>query len=363
MAMGWSGSNSGIGACRKRISLMDIEHDWLLEGHKAPLEISYFVNNVCNLKCQHCYVAYDDVEDALSIGEWEKVFDDLISLGARTFGNVGREPLLNWDKTRDLLAYFKKKRQITPGLRFGLVTNGTLCDVAIIEQLTQIRPDYLDISLDGTKSVHDYIRGQGAFDKTVGAIKRICKHELIEHVFISFTANRLNLTTVGDIVPMLNNLGIRRFLISPYASLNQTDDLSVSDAKMIEWVQELLGGRIIDFGRYEDLALYLKSDYSTQYELMKELVARGVIDLDNLFVDEYGVIFSKYTFGDNVVYFNYLPRDDYLMRSVRISHNGYVSNCLDMFFEDYPQRSIGNVRTKPVNKILNDALSAMMANP
>jgi len=85
---------------------------------------------------------------------------------------------------------------------------------------------------------------------------------------------------------------------------------------------------------------------------MEKLAHRGIIDKHNLFIDDYGVIFNKYTFNANDVYFNYLPWDTSYVQAIRISHDGYVSNCFDMFFSDYPERAIGNVREKSIMEIL-----------
>ncbi|MBC8525824.1 MAG: SPASM domain-containing protein [Candidatus Cloacimonetes bacterium] len=85
---------------------------------------------------------------------------------------------------------------------------------------------------------------------------------------------------------------------------------------------------------------------------MEKYVNVGIIKKNNLFVDDYGVIFNKYTFNKNDVYFNYLPWDDFLVQAIRISHDGYVSNCFDMFFSEYPERAIGNVRTQSIREIL-----------
>ena len=89
---------------------------------------------------------------------------------------------------------------------------------------------------------------------------------------------------------------------------------------------------------------------------MEKLVHNRMINKQKLFVDDYGVIFNKYSFNGNDVYFNYLPWDDFLVRSIRISHDGYVSNCFDMFFPNYSERAIGNVRKNSINAILKNKI-------
>lgn len=352
MALGWSGSNGGISANQKKIPRKDLQYPIFTYKHRCPMEVSYFINNVCNLRCKHCYVAYEENKNALSVDEWKNVFDELISIGALTFGNVGKEPVLAWNETRELLLYFKEKRQSIPKLRFGFVTNATLLDRSKIEELERIQPDYIDISLDGTKDAHDYIRGSGNYDRTMKNLKLMSEYEVIEKVFISFTANKFNIATISELADSLYNMGVKKMLISPYITRDRLDSLYLSDEGIIKWVEKLLAGNVIDFNKYQGLNIYIKNDYSTTLNLMEKLVNREIIDKNNLLVDDYGVIFNKYTFNENDLYFNYLPWDDFFVRAIRISHDGYVSNCFDMFFSEYPERAIGNVREKSIREIL-----------
>lgn len=146
MAMGFSGSNGGITANQKRISADDLQYGIFTLKYPYPMEVSYFINNICNLSCKHCYVVYEENKNALSVKEWQNVFDELISMGALTFGNVGKEPVLAWNETLELLLYFKEKRKSIPKLRFGFVTNATVLDRSKIEELERIQPDYIDIT-------------------------------------------------------------------------------------------------------------------------------------------------------------------------------------------------------------------------
>jgi hypothetical protein len=130
----------------------------------------------------------------------------------------------------------------------------------------------------------------------------------------------------------------------------------VSNAEILECVQRLLDGDLIDFCAYSGLRIFVKNDYTTTTSLMEEMARRTVINLENLRVDEYGVVFNQYSFGDNVVLFNYLPSDESFSKAIRISHDGFVSTCYDMFFADYPNRAQGNVRVSRVSEILRHAL-------
>jgi MoaA/NifB/PqqE/SkfB family radical SAM enzyme len=213
MAVGFSGSNGGI---NKGDSFL--EKDLL----KRPIEVSYFVNNICNLKCKHCYVGYNEKDNELSVDEWKKVFDELIEIGALTFGNVGKEPLLSSEKTLKLLKYFVKKREESPKLRFGFVTNGTLLNNKIARELEEIFPDYIDVSLDGDENSHNYIRSKGNFEKTFENLKNLPK-KLKEKVFISFTLMKTNKDSFGKMTKELDIIGFKKILISPYIKTPNSD--------------------------------------------------------------------------------------------------------------------------------------------
>lgn len=348
MALGFSGSNGGISR-----SKFNLNNTVGLTWQEYPVEISYFINNTCNLSCRHCYVGYAKSSDSLSLPEWSTAFDELISLGARTFGNVGKEPLLVWDKTKSMLEYFKLKKQEYSDLRFGFVTNGMLLDDAKLAEIATIMPDYIDISLDGTQKVHDFIRGDGAYDALMANLRKLARYEeLRKKVFISFTLNRMNVICVAETVSAAYSMGYRNLLISPYVTLNKNDMLHIADDQIIAVIYRLLQGDLIDLSAYEGLNIYIKNDYTTTKALMEKMAAIGIIRKDELLIDDYGVIFNKYEFGSNTVYFNYMPIDTSLKTAIRISHDGYVSNCLDMFYEDYPARAVGNVREKSINALL-----------
>lgn len=347
MAVGFSGSNGGIGPAIRRVSPEQITLDLYRE---IPLEISYFINNVCNLHCAHCYVNYEKHSGGLSLATWQGVFSDLIQRGARTFGNVGMEPLLTWRKSRELMLFLKDQRGEIPNLRFGLVTNGTLLSDTLVGDLSFIDPDYIDVSVDGDESSHDTIRGKGMFWKTVENLQAL-PLSLREKVFISFTLNRVTCKGMEAMIHHLSNLGIRHFLISPYATVQNTtyDHLWMHPDEMAAVIRKM-----VDSLRIPEVSIYVKSDFDTSHVFMNALVEVGLIDLKNLYMDEYGVVFCvQEKKGGQKFFFNYMGMDTKFIKDIRISHDGYVGGCLDMFFKDYPSRTIGNILQDSIGNLLN----------
>lgn len=111
------------------------------------------VTNRCNLRCAHCYFySYNqDRGPELSIDEWLSRIEKM-QQGRKGFYNctwVGGEPLLRKELIERGRKFFRSNR---------IVTNGT-----------QPLPDWPDVefhvSVDGTRELHDSIRGAGCYDK------------------------------------------------------------------------------------------------------------------------------------------------------------------------------------------------------
>lgn len=314
------------------------------------------MNNVCNLKCKHCYVGYTDNRQTNTYQKWTSVFSELIDMGARTFGNVGKEPLLNWNLTKKLLAFFQARQRTIPKLRYGLVTNGLLLNDEIISELVNLSPTYIDISMDGNKVSHEKIRGKGTYEKLICNLEKIANTKLADRVFISFTLNRLNKDDIGDVFSTISTIGLKNILLSPYVTLDKTDALYLSDDELADIITGIVSEKTVDFRSFDKMNIYVKSDYTTSKGLMDKLIQKGVINQDSLYLDEYGVLFNRYTRGTSVVYFNYLPYDNTFSQAIRISHDGYVSGCLEMFYNNYEDRAVGNVNQSSIQQILQEAL-------
>lgn len=366
MAIGFSGSNGGITNRQHRITLDDIEQAAHGRFLSPPLEVSYFANNVCNLRCQHCYVGYEREDGGLDEAEWADVFEQCLALGALTFGNVGKEPTLCWDKSVSLMRWLAERRRSVTRLRFGLVTNAIRLDERKAADLVGLAPDYFDISLDGVGETHDAIRGKGSYRQTTRNIAAL-PPELREKVFISFTANEWNADSLPALVREVARLGVKNMLVSPYVSRenrkpNDDDALLATDHRLVRLCSDLAEGRLVDFSGLDNFNIYVKNDYTTRFSLMNTLAQTGVIDFDNLWEDDYGVIFTPYRFGTNQVYFSYLPFETTFRKAIRFSHDGFIGNCYDMFFRDYTQRTVGNIREVKLADLYQEFESSFLAD-
>lgn len=164
---------------------------------RVPLFASWNITFRCNLRCLYC-ASCDAPRDELDTSGVFSGLDALWRMGTRwiTFG--GGEPLLRQD-IGEILKYSKQK-----GFQTYLSSNGWLLQ----NRLAEIRPyvDHLNLSLDGTREVHDKVRGEGAYDKALEALD-LCKSSGI-HVSLQCVLNRYNLDAVDDAVATAKEYGV-----------------------------------------------------------------------------------------------------------------------------------------------------------
>jgi len=154
--------------------------------------IHYFqwhITHACNLRCVHCYQ-----EDYCSHTPEEELFR-ILDLYSDFVDGRGLRPQINLTGGEPLThpAFFKLASEIRRrGYRLGILTNGTLIDDDCAKKLAELKPVFVQISLDGTESIHDEIRGQGNFAKAMHGIDLLKKNGV--KVLVSFTAQKLNYT-------------------------------------------------------------------------------------------------------------------------------------------------------------------------
>src|SRR3990167_7342379 len=127
---------------------------------RGPVVIWNLVRR-CNLTCKHCYAlsADHDYPNELSNAEVNTVMDDLKRFHVPVLILSGGEPLLRPD------IFEIAARAKAMGFYVGLSTNGTLIDEPMADRIAEQAFDYVGISLDGLRELHDkFRRKQGAFE-------------------------------------------------------------------------------------------------------------------------------------------------------------------------------------------------------
>ena len=144
-----------------------------------PETISLFLRTDCNLRRSMCgqwglLVRHGNcppevLKSELTIDELKSIIDEVKFYGPNiTF--FGGEPLL-YKEWATLVRYIKEA-----GLRCNIITNGMLLEKHA-EEMVSLGVNEIIFSLDGTREIHDAIRGsEGIFDRAYQGLKAICYH-------------------------------------------------------------------------------------------------------------------------------------------------------------------------------------------
>ena len=180
------------------------------------LLLQWHITERCNLRCAHCY--QDDYShNELPLAELLNLLRQYLSLLRNIRENSGRcrrkwghitvtggEPFIRRDFL-DLLDVFHGHRH---DFSFAVLTNGSLIDRPIATRLSKLRPAFIQVSIEGSRSTHDKIRGTGNFDRTVEALKLLNRRRI--RTLISFTAHRANFREFTDVAELGRKLGVWR---------------------------------------------------------------------------------------------------------------------------------------------------------
>jgi uncharacterized protein len=181
------------------------------------LNLTILLTMACNLRCVYCYEAAGiSSNEFLSDETRNNIFEFIKSqTEARRSKHValwlfGGEPLLNFENNIDFLD--KTQKYCTENdLQFStyIVTNGTLINQDILETLVKYNCQYIQITLDGLKEIHDKRRidskGKGSFDETLKGIKLVVKENRLPNPVIRINIDKTNYKVAENLLEYLKN--------------------------------------------------------------------------------------------------------------------------------------------------------------
>lgn len=180
----------------------------LLQGLR-PSALAVDVTNLCNLRCKHCFWDYSKGECRPETNKnilvaVKKALDQYPSV-TNIFW-YGGEPLLNAE-TKEIvkkgIALVKKNNVI--------MTNGTLP--------IPVWPGnvHYGVSIDGTETVHDSLRGQGSYAKVITNVKEAVKNNL--RVLLLYCINAINIDCIPDFLSYWQDSGVADIFFTVYFPL------------------------------------------------------------------------------------------------------------------------------------------------
>ena len=284
--------------------------------------IHFQITRNCNLRCAFCGQwgkkgFFSDISgEEMTFSDWENIVNQLESYrkkeGISPLVTVwGGEPLVSpfFDKIMLLL---KRK-----GFETEVITNGVLiCNH--LEVLTNCA-DKIYVSVDGTKEIHDAIRGNGVYDKVMDNLKKL-RHKNV--TVMSVITKKLT-ENLPIFLKELNELNICELFLQ--------DMIGLSSSEVIEYKNTMKDFFGINADFIDSWENNEKINFSDE---LKKALAK--IDQNAL---NYKVIHKKHSYDKTMICKSPFTHP-------HIAWNGEVIYCTD--FYDF---SAGNVKREGLENI------------
>ncbi len=305
---------------------------------RVPEFLYLTITRECNLRCRQCYFwTYKDPEDKLNINEFKNIIDQFCEINPSPVVVInGGEPTIHRDEFFEISQYLRSKT-----ITSTCVTNGYAFDDYMVENMIDVGPRYITVSLDShIREIHNFLRGTSdAFDSTVDTIKRLIKmrnskKDFISEITVSTIIFDENVEYLPDYIEFVRGLGVNAVLfqiLSPtFANVSKTDKFfsehffKNNAIKAIETI----------FNVYEKY----KNDPFVQ-------LSRSDVEWYKMYIENPDFVASPVCDSHNRNIFLELCGDIVLCAHMRNFNNG---------------RSIGNIREKRLKDIINSESAQKM---
>ncbi len=187
------------------------------EKCNIPWVILMDPTSACNLNCKGCWACEYGYKSNLSLDEMRKIVRESKALGTHFFMFTGGEPLI---RKKDILTLASENSDCL----FLAFTNGTLVDDEFCEDLKKCGNFGLALSIEGDEAVNDDRRGDGAYKKTLDAMKLLKKHKCLFGTSVCYTSKNYASVTSDEFYDLMIENGARYAWYFHYMPVGSTAD-------------------------------------------------------------------------------------------------------------------------------------------
>lgn len=171
----------------------------------------------CNLRCRGCYAGDYAKGDELSFNELDRIIAEAKELGMYFFTFSGGECFVR----PDLLDLWEKHNDCY----FHVYTNGTLLDGKMIDRLAALGNVAPMLSVEGSKDETDGRRGQGVYDRVMGAFSRLSSKGILFGFSATYTRSSASYLASDTFIEKMLGLGCKAGWFFQYIPTGGDPDL------------------------------------------------------------------------------------------------------------------------------------------
>lgn len=187
---------------------------------KPWFSIQWHITSRCNQRCKHCYDVnrpdyQSDLANELSLADCKTVLDSLVEFcdvaGARPTACItGGDPLVR----KDVFGVFEYAHEL--GVPFRILGNPYLLNEENLARMKELGLRSYQVSIDGMKEKHDWLRKPGSFDATCESIQTLKKQDV--QSIVMFTLSRQNAADLLPVISLCCELGVDIFAFARYCT-------------------------------------------------------------------------------------------------------------------------------------------------
>ena len=192
------------------------------------------VTKKCNAACDQCGSRCDiRSEETLPAESILAALADIREhIGTYTMLNItGGEPLLRRDLFEIMTAASKM------GFEWGMVTNGSLITPETVAKMKASGLKTVTVSVDGLRETHDSLRHlPGGWDRIMNALRLLKEAAFLDHLQITFTANRRNVYEFEALYKIIAPIGldsVRVSFMDPIGRAQEHTDLLLTREEIL----------------------------------------------------------------------------------------------------------------------------------
>ena len=210
-----------------KIQLLQFE-DYLQNGiFVTPNRFLYVLTDKCQLRCKHCYFGENTRQYEISFLQYKELFQknkELIQYYLERgfeyeypkYILMGGESLLH-PEIEQITEYTLQNSEFVKFNSNGIAINNNIC--SMMNEHSNVKTKY-QISLEGTDTYNDYIRGEGTFNKIVKNIIKLKRLLNNTEILVSFNANTENYHCIYEMAQILKSVGVNKLKLGRYLKCN-----------------------------------------------------------------------------------------------------------------------------------------------